>query len=416
MTTDYKLQQKEELAPPNFYDYQPEFLPDKPIGHGAFGIVWAVTDPRNSERVALKKMPHVFQNLVTAKRVFRELRMLCSFRHDNVLSAKDVLLPCSLDTFDELYVLTPLMQSDLHKIIVSNQMLTLEHVKIFTYQILRGLKYLHAADILHRDMKPGNLLVNSNCLLKICDFGLARSREHNSSVAMTQEVVTQYYRPPELLMGIKNYGPEIDMWSVGCILLELLTRRIAFQATNLPQQLRLMSSLLGSPHVDDLVGCDGAIEFVVSQPRSDSKLLATIKSSRSLEDDDYAAFELAKNLLVWNRTKRFSTREALMSRFVSDGRLRFHSCMCSCCRTVNERRTFCADMEPIPNQIFNDSYESSLPSVPFAKESLLRFIRSQPCGPQVPLCINPRSPAFRAFLQSTVAQSSEIPMTPTQWE
>ena len=99
----------------------------------------AVTDPRNSERVALKKMPHVFQNLITAKRVFRELRMLCSFRHDNVLAAKDVLLPCSLETFDELYVLTPLMQSDLHKIIVSSQILTTEHVKIFTYQILRGM-------------------------------------------------------------------------------------------------------------------------------------------------------------------------------------------------------------------------------------------------------------------------------------
>ena len=113
------------------------------LNYTNFNYFRAVTDPRNSERVALKKMPHVFQNLVTAKRVFRELRMLCSFRHDNVLSAKDVLLPCSLDTFDELYVLTPLMQSDLHKIIVSNQMLTLEHVKIFTYQILRGTTRLY---------------------------------------------------------------------------------------------------------------------------------------------------------------------------------------------------------------------------------------------------------------------------------
>jgi len=83
------------------------------------------------------------------------------------------------------------MQSDLHKIIVSGQILTKDHIKVFTYQILRGLKYLHGASILHRDMKPGNLLVNSNCLLKICDFGLARSIEHNESMFMTQEVVTQ---------------------------------------------------------------------------------------------------------------------------------------------------------------------------------------------------------------------------------
>ena len=121
------------------------------------------------------------------------------------------------------------MQSDLHKIIVSNQVLTMDHIKVFTYQILRGLKYLHGASILHRDMKPGNLLVNANCLLKICDFGLARPVEYNPSVSMTQEVVTQYYRPPELLMGTNHYGIEVDMWSVGCILIELLTRKIAFQ-------------------------------------------------------------------------------------------------------------------------------------------------------------------------------------------
>ena len=192
----------------------------------------AVTDPRNGERVALKKMPHIFQNIITAKRVYSELRMLCSFRHDNVLAARDVLVPSSPEAFDELYVLMPLMQSDLHKIIVSNQILTMDHIKVFTYQILRGLKYLHGASILHRDMKPGNLLVNANCLLKICDFGLARPVEHNPSVTMTQEVITQYYRPPELLMGTSFYGMEVDIWSVGCILMELLTRKIAFQVND----------------------------------------------------------------------------------------------------------------------------------------------------------------------------------------
>ena len=78
------------------------------------------------------------------------------------------------DLFHEVYILTELMQSDLHKIISSPQMLTQDHVKLFLYQILRGVKYLHSAGIIHRDIKPGNLLVNSNCLLKICDFGFAR--------------------------------------------------------------------------------------------------------------------------------------------------------------------------------------------------------------------------------------------------
>lgn len=89
---------------------------------------------------------------------------------------------------------------------------------------------MHAANILHRDIKPGNLLVNSNCILKICDFGLARVWDPLETACMTHEVVTQYYRPPELLMGARRYTTAIDVWSVGCIFAELLGRRILFQA------------------------------------------------------------------------------------------------------------------------------------------------------------------------------------------
>jgi len=151
-----------------------DFQPDRPIGYGAFGVVWSVTDPRDGQRVALKKLPNVFQSLVSSKRVFRELKMMRFFTHENVLSCLDILQPPHVDFFQEIYLITELMQSDLHKIIVSPQHLSADHVKVFLYQILRGVKYLHSAKIIHRDIKPGNLLVNSNCVLKICDFGLAR--------------------------------------------------------------------------------------------------------------------------------------------------------------------------------------------------------------------------------------------------
>jgi hypothetical protein len=141
----------------------------------------AVTDPRSSERVALKKMPQVFLNLITAKRVFRELRMLCSFRHENVLQARDVLLPCSLETFEELYVLTPLMQSDLHKIIVSNQTLTIEHVKIFTYQILRG-KSNKIILTLFENLIKRSPRSDSICTLRKILFLLSNTKTHRLSL------------------------------------------------------------------------------------------------------------------------------------------------------------------------------------------------------------------------------------------
>ena len=106
-----------------------------------------------------------------------------------------------------------------------------------------GVKYLHSAGIIHRDIKPGNMLVNSNCRLRICDFGFARAVEPNQSTAMTLEVVTQFYRAPELLAGCRHYNTAIDMWSVGCVLAELLGRRILFEAMNPLSQVRPVTKL-----------------------------------------------------------------------------------------------------------------------------------------------------------------------------
>ena len=122
--------------------------------------------------------------------------------------------------------------------------------------------------MIHRDIKPGNLLVNSNCCLKICDFGLARKIDPNSRRNMTLEVVTQYYRAPELLMGATSYTSAIDTWSVGCIFAELLSRRILFQASSPVVQLDLIIDLLGTPPDTELKSaCEPARRHVLSQPR-----------------------------------------------------------------------------------------------------------------------------------------------------
>ncbi|XP_023121935.1 serine/threonine-protein kinase NLK [Amphiprion ocellaris] len=393
---------------------QLDIEPDRPIGYGAFGVVWSVTDPRDGKRVALKKMPNVFQNLVSCKRVFRELKMLCFFKHENVLSALDILQPPHIDYFEEIYVVTELMQSDLHKIIVSPQPLSSDHAKVFLYQILRGLKYLHSAGILHRDIKPGNLLVNSNCVLKICDFGLARVEESDESRHMTQEVVTQYYRAPEILMGSRHYSNSIDIWSVGCIFAELLGRRILFQAQSPIQQLDLITDLLGTPTMEAMrTACEGARAHILRGPHKQPSLpvLYTLSSQATHE-----AVHLLCRMLVFDPSKRISAKDALAHPYLDEGRLRYHTCMCKCCFTTSSGRVYTSDFEPITNPKFDDGFEKNLSSVRQVKEIIHQFILEQQKASRVPLCINPQSAAFKSFISSTVAQPSEMPPSPLVWE
>lgn len=392
-----------------------DFQPDRPIGYGAFGVVWSVTDPRDGKRVALKKLPNVFQSLVSSKRVFRELKMMRYFKHENVLSCLDILQPPHIDFFQEIYLITELMQSDLHKIIVSPQHLSADHIKVFLYQILRGVKYLHSAKIIHRDIKPGNLLVNSNCVLKICDFGLARVEEEDESKAMTQEVVTQYYRAPEILLGAKHYSNSVDLWSVGCIFGELLGRRILFQASSPIQQLELITDLLGTPSLSDMkYACEAAKRHMISRGCKPPSLTALYTLGASATHE---AIHLLCQMLTLDPEKRISVGEALNHPYLDEGRLRYHSCMCSCCiSTPAGLRQYTRDFEPVAEASFDDSWESELTCVSKVKERLHKFIQDQLNSNRVPLCINPSSAAFKSFASSTVAHPSELPPSPHHWE
>ncbi|KAL7990110.1 hypothetical protein Chor_012776 [Crotalus horridus] len=295
------------------------------------------------------------------------------------------------------YVITELMQSDLHKVIVSPQPLSSDHIKVFLYQILRGLKYLHSAGVLHRDIKPGNLLVNSNCVLKICDFGLARVEEPDESQHMTQEVVTQYYRAPEILMGSRHYGRPIDIWSVGCIFAELLGRRILFQAQSPIQQLDLITDLLGTPPVAALhSACEGARAHIL---RGSHKLPSLSVLYMLSGEATHEAVHLLCRMLVFDPAKRISAKDALSHPYLDEGRLRYHTCMCTCCFSVSSGRIYTSDFEPRADPKFDGSYEKNLASVWQVKELVHRFILEQQHGKWVPLCINPQSAAFKTFIR-----------------
>lgn len=130
------------------------------------------------------------------------------------------------------------METDLHRVI-RTQTLSNDHCQYFIYQTLRGLKAMHSANVIHRDLKPSNLLLNGNCDLKICDFGLARHVGHvdDNQGFMTEYVATRWYRAPEIMLTFKKYTSAIDVWSVGCIMAEMLLRKPLFPGKDCEESL-----------------------------------------------------------------------------------------------------------------------------------------------------------------------------------
>ncbi|NXU01702.1 MK14 kinase, partial [Buphagus erythrorhynchus] len=184
-------------------------------------------DTKTGLRVAVKKLSRPFQSIIHAKRTYRELRLLKHMKHENVSAGELDCFIAHVFAFVHRYLVTHLMGADLNNI-VKCQKLTDDHVQFLIYQILRGLKYIHSADIIHRDLKPSNLAVNEDCELKILDFGLARHTDDE----MTGYVATRWYRAPEIMLNWMHYNQTVDIWSVGCIMAELLTGRTLFPGTD----------------------------------------------------------------------------------------------------------------------------------------------------------------------------------------
>jgi mitogen-activated protein kinase 1/3 len=142
-----------------------EFI--KKIGHGAYGVVVSAVDHQTNMKVAIKKVSKAFDDLVDAKRIVREIKLLGYFDHDNIITLLDIERPPARTGYDDIYIITDLMETDLHRVIYSKQAITDEHIQYFLYQALRGVLYMHSGNIIHRDLKPSNLLLNKNCDLKI---------------------------------------------------------------------------------------------------------------------------------------------------------------------------------------------------------------------------------------------------------
>jgi serine/threonine protein kinase len=146
------------------------------IGRGSYGTVASAIDTHTGERVAIKKINDVFEHVSDAMRILREIKLLRLLKHQDIVEIKHIMLPPCRREFKDIYVVFELMESDLHEVIKANDDLSPGHHKFFLYQLLRALKYIHSANVFHRDLKPKNILANADCKIKICDFGLARAQ------------------------------------------------------------------------------------------------------------------------------------------------------------------------------------------------------------------------------------------------
>ncbi|KAG5449468.1 Mitogen-activated protein kinase 14, variant 2 [Clonorchis sinensis] len=213
------------------------------IGHGVYGAVCSAYDSQLHRRVAIKKLTKPFDDSEYAKRTYRELRILAHVSHENILCLIDAFSPqSSLDTFKDLYLVTPFMAADLSAV-VRTQDLSDSHIRFLIYQLLRALKYLHSCGLIHRDLKPGNIGVNEDCELKLLDFGLARQRDDE----MTGYVATRWYRAPEIMLNWTHYNEQGMSWlrlshTSNCRL--LLLYRIYLEIIPDARRMQLLSLLL----------------------------------------------------------------------------------------------------------------------------------------------------------------------------
>lgn len=283
------------------------------LGRGAYGIVWKAVDKKSRKTIALKKIFDAFQNSTDAQRTFREIMFLQELEHDNIIKLHNVH---RAENDRDIYLVFQYMETDLHAVIRAN-ILESVHKKYIIYQALKCLKYLHTGGMLHRDMKPSNLLLNSECHVKVCDFGLARSLDEEASsgaAAMTDYVATRWYRAPEILLGSTQYTKGVDMWAIGCILGELLGGQPMFPGKSTMDQLDKTVGVTGYPTKQEI----GSIKSPFA-----ATMLQNVKRSRKkplkelFPKAEKDALDLMQRCLHFDPRRRLTVQEALEHQYVA---------------------------------------------------------------------------------------------------
>ncbi|PAV83700.1 hypothetical protein WR25_26619 [Diploscapter pachys] len=283
------------------------------LAEGAYGQVCTAEYTSTGERVAIKKFFRPFQSTIHAKRTYRELKLLRSLIHDNVLEMVDAFTPDpNVQSLNNVYFVSPLMGSDLQAIL-KIQRLTDEQMQLLVYQILRGLKYVHSANIIHRDLKPSNIAINERCEVKILDFGLARQTDSE----MTGYVATRWYRAPEIMLNWMHYSQTVDIWSVGCILAELVSGRPLFPGDDHIDQLTRIMAVVGTPDEQFImkIQSEEARNYIRNLPPMPRKNFTQLFPSASRD-----ALDLLDKMLVLDPDQRISVENSLRHNYLREYR------------------------------------------------------------------------------------------------
>ncbi|XP_053157665.1 cyclin-dependent kinase 3 isoform X2 [Hemicordylus capensis] len=286
--------------------FQDVFQKVEKIGEGTYGVVYKARNKQTGQLVALKKIRLDSETEGVPSTAIREISLLKELKHANIVRLLDVV-----HSQKKLYLVFEYLYQDLKKYMDSSRTgeLPLSLVKSYLYQLLQGVSFCHSHRVIHRDLKPQNLLINEMGAIKLADFGLARA----FGVPLrtyTHEVVTLWYRAPEILLGCKYYSTAVDIWSIGCIFAEMVTRKALFPGDSEIDQLFRIFRTLGTPTESVWPGVTQLPDYKGNFPKWPRKEMKVVIPNLGRDGRDLLA-----HLLLYDPNRRISAKAALTHQY-----------------------------------------------------------------------------------------------------